>query len=246
MLQGDGANGFANCTWRSSLHARQPYTPIALAKRDIAASFRLLLLHPALCLVMITELPGKIFGSDEAADVVLIYLDVPFGRDGPPAHFSVFGGALALLRRARGMSDSQRYGSEPSQSRLYVDDGIFADVIRRQRMNESTDSRGRIARGSSAPTAINQDKLDEEGVWKQQHVILGFNLNASNMTTTLPEAKIIDAPILIEGILQWKGAHILLIKSAQQLRGCVEHFGATSPVWRALAAPVDDPLTFGC
>ena len=138
-----------------------------------------------------------------------------------------------------------RHGDEPFLPRLYVDDGIFADVLRRQRMNACTDSWGGIAKGLLGPAAINQDKLDEESVWKQQHVILGFNCNTSNMTITLPEAEIVAAQILTEGILQWKGTHIMLIKSAQQLRGRMEHFGTTNPAWRALAAPVDDLLTFG-
>ena len=36
------------------LQARNPGMPVALTKRDIAAAFRLLRLHPALCLVMVT------------------------------------------------------------------------------------------------------------------------------------------------------------------------------------------------
>ena len=63
--------------------ARNPNSPIALTKRDIAESFRLLRLQPALCLVMLTELPGRVFGADEEADAVLIYLSIPFGWDGP-------------------------------------------------------------------------------------------------------------------------------------------------------------------
>ena len=37
----------------------------------------------------------------------------------------------------------------------------------------------------------------------------------------------------------------MLIKSAHQLRGCMEYFGTANPVWEILAAPVDELVTFG-
>ena len=55
------------------LQARNPGVPVALTKRDIAAAFRLLRLRPALCLVMVTELPGRLFGLDPNTDIVLLF-----------------------------------------------------------------------------------------------------------------------------------------------------------------------------
>ena len=149
------------------LQALNPHTPIALTKRDIAAAFRLLRLHPALCLVMATELPGKIFGLDNGFDVVLVYLAMPFGWNGSPAHFAVFGDALTLIHRNFGMADPTWFGSHPFHSRLYVGDGIFSEVLRIQRMDACTECWERIAKGLLGPTAINLGKLDEEGIWKQ-------------------------------------------------------------------------------
>ena len=102
-----------------------------------------------------------------------------------------------------------------------------------------------IAIGLLGSTAINLGKLEEEGIWKQQHVILGFLVDTSTMGITLPEAKIVSAQVLMEKILAWKGSQVMLIKSMQQLRGCMEHFSTTNPIWRVLAAPVDHLLTFG-
>ena len=65
------------------------------------------------------------------------------------------------------------------------------------------------------------------------------------MPIKLPEAKIVSAQVLIEGISVWKGSHVMLIKSAQQLRGCMEHFCTTNPVWKILATPVGELLTYG-
>ena len=226
------------------LQALNPNTPIALAKRDIAAAFRLLRLHHALSLVMATELPGRFFGIEGGSDLVLIYLAMPFGWNGSPAHFAAFGDALTVIHHNFGISDPSWFGSHPFHSRLYVGDGIFAEVLRIQRMNACTGSWERIAKGLLGPTAINLDKLGEEGIWKQIHVILGFVFYTSNMTITLPEAKIASAQTLIEGILQWKNSQVMLIKAAQQLRGCMEHFSTTNQIWKILSTPVDELLTY--
>ena len=53
------------------------------------------------------------------------------------------------------------------------------------------------------------------------------------------------AQILIERIIRWKGTYITLIKSAHQLRGCMEHSRNTNPAWMVMAAPVGDLLTYG-
>ena len=111
-------------------------------------------------------------------------------------------------------------------------------------MEICTTSWERIAKGLLGPSAINQDKLDEEGEWKQ-HVILGFIIDTSTMSITLPEAKIASAHVLMESILAWEDSHIMPIKSAQQLRGCMEHFCTANPIWKILSAPVDELLTFG-
>ena len=95
------------------LQARNPATPIALTKRDIASAFRFLRLHPSLCLVMLTELPGKFSGVSGDADAVFIHLAMPFRRNGSPAHFAVLGDAITWIHRAHGMSGPNGHGLEP-------------------------------------------------------------------------------------------------------------------------------------
>ena len=48
---------------------------------------------------MLTDLPGQFFGVYED-DIVSIYLAMPFGSNGSPSHFAVFGDALTLIRGA--------------------------------------------------------------------------------------------------------------------------------------------------
>ena len=124
------------------LQARNPGIPVALTKRDIAPAFRLLRLHPALCLVMATELPGKMFGLTAETDIALLYLATPFGWNGSPAHFAVFGDALTIIHCSHGVSNPEWYGAHPFRSKLYVDDGIFTELLRTHRMRACTESRG--------------------------------------------------------------------------------------------------------
>ena len=76
-------------------------------------------------------------------------------------------------------------------------------------------------------------------------MIVGFKFDTCSMAIVLPEAKIVAAQILTEGILQWTGTHVMMIESAQQLRGRMGHFGTTNPAWEVLAAPVGDLFPFG-
>ena len=105
--------------------------------------------------------------------------------------------------------------------------------------------RGRIASGFLGESAINQEKLEEEGAWCQQHVILGVDFNAHPMSISLPEPEMVGAEIPIEGIPQWKGALVMLVKSAHQVRGFTERFRTADPVWPALSDPVGELLTYG-
>ena len=55
----------------------------------------------------------------------------------------------------------------------------------------------------------------------------------------------VSAQVLTEGILKWKDAQIMPIKSAQHLRGCMEHFSTTNPICEVLSAHADELLKFG-
>ena len=101
-----------------------PGLDIQMAKRDIAAEFRLLRLHPALSLLMCAELPGGFLGYSR--DLVLIYLVMPFGRNGAPANFAIFGDAITCIRAKFGMGRPDWLLPTPFLSKLYVGDGLLS------------------------------------------------------------------------------------------------------------------------
>ena len=144
---------------------------------------------------------------------------MPFGWNGSAAHFAAFGDALAIIHCAHGVSNPDWHGIHPFRSKLHVDDGIFAELLREQRMKDCAGMWGEIAFGLLGSTAINLGKLEEEGIWKHQHVILGFLVDTSTVVITLPEAKVASSQVLMGKISKWKGSQIALAKSMQQLRG---------------------------
>ena len=78
-----------------SLVGMYPGLSLRVTIRDVASAFRLLRLHPALSLVMVTESPAD--NAHLTSDLVFCYLVMPFGWTGSPAHFARFGDAVPRL-----------------------------------------------------------------------------------------------------------------------------------------------------
>ena len=138
------------------LRTRFPEVRTRITKRDVAAAFRLLMLHPSLCLLMATELTRRFFNL-QGKDVVMFYLAMPFGRNGSQAHFAVFGDAIAAAHCAHGLADHPELSQLPFQSRMYVDDGIFVELEKIPRMNTSTAVWEKFARGLLGHQSINKE-----------------------------------------------------------------------------------------
>ena len=108
-----------------------------LTKRDVASACRLLRLRPYFRSLMATEIPGK-YLDIPPCDIVLKYLEIPFGRNGPPAHFSVFGDAITAPHCVHGVVAAGGDYDVPFAPRLYVGDGIFSDVDMQNRLQLNT------------------------------------------------------------------------------------------------------------
>ena len=226
------------------LRTQFPDIETRLTKRDVAAAFRLLRLHPALCLLMVTELPGRFFKM-KGQDIVLIYLVMPFGWNGSPAHFAVFGDAITAAHCAHGIADHPELSQLPFLSRMYVDDGIFVELRQPVRMQTSTLVWEKFTRGLLGRSSINLDKMKEEGQWSNRHIILGIEFDTDSLQVRLPDAKIAGARILFEELLDKRDSQILCVKTLQQIRGVMEHFKTVNTIWMHLTAPVDALMVYG-
>ena len=175
--------------WILALKQTYPGINLRMTKRDVASAFRLLRLHPALSLVMVTEFPAVHVAMSD--DLVCVYLAIPFGWNGAPAHFARFGDAVTRAHRRCGpVSCITTLMKHAYVSFLYVDDGIFVEVNVPERLLATTLCWERLVKGVLGKNAINTDKLEEEGTWSHQQIILGFVIDVDALTITLPEEKI--------------------------------------------------------
>ena len=249
-----------------------PCFQIEMAKRDIASAFRLLRLHPAPSLLMCTEFPGWVLGREY--DLVLFYLAMPFGWNGSPANFAIFGDAVPHIHSQFGMGRpdwfasldvlsklyvvdgllfdleiSMRFGwnGPPANfalfgdaiphihsqfgmgrpgwfasldvlSKLYVGDGLLFDLKISMRQQANTLVWESTTLGLLGPKALNMDKLQEEGRWRNAHTMLGFDIDSESQRITLPEAKVAGGRVLFDQLGEKAGPRALEVVTHQQIR----------------------------
>ena len=152
---------------------------LRVTKRDVASAFRVLKLHPAMALVMVTEFPASHVHLEN--DVVCFYLAMPFGWNGAPAHFARFGGAITRAHSRCGLSRKcNTLMKHAYRSVLYVGDGIFVELDIAERMAGTNTCWEFLTRGVLGNSAINLEKLDEEGTWESKQILLGFTYHYEN------------------------------------------------------------------
>ena len=193
---------------------------------------------------MATELTGRFFKMQHS-DVVLFYLAMPFGWDGSPAHFAVFGDAITAAHCARGVVGEPHMSQFPFLSRMCADDGIFFEIDQSVRLKASTSAWEFFTRGLLGREAINAEKLNEEGQWSHSQIILGIEFDADSLCVRLPGAKMDVARILFGQIAEEKGTRFLHLKTLQIIRGAADHFESANAARTYLTAPVDSLMCFG-
>ena len=224
-----------------SLVHTYPGMQLKVTKRDVDAAFRILRLHPALALAMVTEFPANHIGL--ATDIVCFYLAIPFGWSGSPSHFAFFGDTITYAHLQCGVGSSATLMRHAFRSALYVDGGIFVELNIPERLSATAHCWEWLTRGMLGRAAINVDKLSEAGACESHRVLLGFVFNLDTVTITLPDAEIGDAKALFSTFLLTMGSQMVTLLDSQQLRGHIEHFQSTNEVWKLATGPTDALLT---
>ena len=223
--------------WITGLVRMYHGLPLKVDKRDAASAFRLLRLHHALALVVVTEFPASHVHMEH--DLACFYLVMPFGWNGSPAHFARFGDAVTRAHNKCGLGRlSHTLMRHARRSVLYVDDGIFIEVNMRERLSGTTACWGHLTKGVLGADATNLDKLDEEGHWESQKILLGFTFDLSRLAITLPEEKMAGVRILLDHFFDVKRSQVMQLLEVQQLRGHMEHFRSTNEVWGIVKGPL--------
>ena len=205
--------------WVLFLNQMYPGLKLKMTKRDVASAFRLLRLHPALAFVVIAEFPADHLLMND--DLVCVYLAMPFGWNGDPAHFARFGDAATRAHRRCGpLWATSTLMRHAFHSFMYVEDGIFVEVDVPERLSSTTRCWGYLAKGILGKNAINEEKLEEEeGKWEPHQIILGFVINVDLLTISLHEEEIAGAGVLIAHLTTLMGSQVITLLEVQQLRG---------------------------
>ena len=206
-------------------------------ERDIASSFRLLLLSQALSLPMCAELSGCFLGRPH--DLVLVYMAMPFGRKGAPANCAIFGDAISRMHAMPGMGRPDWYMSIRFLSKLYVGNGLLFDIRNAIRQRANALTWGHIMLGLLWPNALNQAKLAEKGQRSTTNTMLGLDINSASPSIAMPDPKIAGARALVGHRIEHQGSRALEMVTLQQARGHIEHFRSPNSKWNLPTPQLD-------
>ena len=215
-----------------------PGFDIETTQRDIASASRLIRMRPALSLLMCAELPGGF--PEHSYDLAIFYLVMPFGRNGSPANFAIFGDAISCMNAQFGTDRPGWFFLVPFLSEFYVGKGSLFDIRHEIRPHANAITWESITVGLLGSKALNLNNLEEEGACRHIHTVLGFGIDSESLRITLPEAKIAGDLVLFDQ-LEKNGALALEVVTIQQIRGHIEHFRASNAIWEFLTGPIDFP-----
>ena len=215
-------------------------------KRDIDAAFKRVKLHPDMCVIVCTEFAENLLGidDDEEATVIFLYLTLSFGWRASPSYFSQVGEGITVAHSEYAYSDRNRDGADPSSSKLFVDDAIFIEPDLGCREELVISCWEYVCRSLLGKTAINDGKLDLEGTWKEEHIILGFEVNVDKLTIKHPTAKRIDAWHFFDDHMLNPGNRIIAVRKIQEMRGLINHWSCACRFWHYIVSPVNALLSF--
>ena len=224
------------------LKTSAPGIKVVGTKRDIDAAFTRCRLHPDSCTLFGTEFEVD---KDRGDSVVFFYLVLPFGFTGSPGIFGRLMQAVQSFHRLHRPVNPQWNGVEGLSAEVYIDDGMFIELEMGQRPRISVEVWEKGVRLFLGPTGISQKKLEIEGQWTEELLLLGFHVNLARDRVELPNPKVTGAAVLVNSPVFNHGNRVIGIHDLQEIRGCVNHWGQTGRIWRWLAPPINQLLAKG-
>ena len=159
-------------------------------------------------------------------DLSFCYLALPFGWNGAPANFAIFGEAVSAIHPHCGTTSPHWYRPFPFLSRSYVGDGMFFGPKIRPRQESNTSARERIEKGLKGETSIGDGGILLACSSGKRDTLIGYDIDSANLTVCMREAKVLGARLLIGKLYGHFSTIVLAVRTLQQVRGLREHFRA--------------------
>ena len=225
--------------WVTQIKAEFPGIEVVGTKRDIDAAFTRVRVHPDAARMFATEFA---LGPREEDNIIFMYLVLPFGFTGSPGIFGRVMKGVGWWHQKHGPTNVTRDGAWNFRSLIFVDDGMFLEPKVGTRPEQSVACFEHGARMLLGETAISKKKLELEGTWTQELLLLGYHVDLSSDSITLPEPKLVAAYHLIHLDVFSYGNMALDLHSVQELRGSMNHWVPTGRLWRWLVEPINGLL----
>ena len=218
-----------------------PVTDILRCKRDIANAFKLIPVNPNLmrCLCRVF----KAQSSGTSTDIVGGFLSLPFGWAASPAFFGRVTEAIREIHQSCGHAEESWNTGPPYRSFLYVDDCMLAEPRIGSRPEDSATEWENICRWILTKKSINEEKALLEGKWSTQQTILGFNVNTTLGTISIPDGRILVARKMILSDVFIPGNARISLRDVQVLRGLCQHWLVANWFWKIPLQTIDVLLT---
>ena len=166
----------------------------------------------------------------------------PFGFDGSPGISGRIMETVLFYRQS--FSSRARSGMDPHPfyADVFVDDGMFVEESVGRRQEKSAQVWGRGADLFFGTGARSARKLELEGQWLRDLVLMGYYDDLQNDLISFPCPEILGAAHLINTPEFDSRCQAIILRSIRELRGRINRWGNACYIWRRLTEPVNQMM----
>ena len=210
---------------------------------DISNAFKRVPLRPDFGAISFHQFGAE--SSQAGEDITSAWLALPYGFSASPAIFALRDVAIQRTRHIVESENGAWSGWEHFHSGIVADDAIFVEADIGNILQEAVEGREWCFRSLFGPDSINIGKIELEGKWPTQGLVLGFDVNSVAGAISAPPPKIEGARIFVLSEEFVVGSQHIALTALQTLRDYMQHWLVASMFWDSGAQPVDLLMAFG-
>ena len=195
---------------------KYPGIPVKIPKRDISNAFKRVPLRPGYVAIFCHQFSAQ--SSGLAQDSIVGWLALPFGFAASPAIFAMCTDAIQKVHHIGKAHDGSWPGWEPFRSEIFDDDAIFVEADVGNILEETVKTRGGACRGLFGLGSANRGKVDLEGSWGANGMVLRFDIDTELGSISVPRPKGDGARIYLISAEFAVGSQHVTLKALQTLR----------------------------